>query len=423
MRLPLLLLALAAVCSSSLLFAEDVFRFRGDNSQGKFNETGLLDRWPEGGLTPKWVNSELGEGWSSVIKVRDRLYLGCLDSNDSKKESIVCLDLNGKKIWQQPVGAVWARSYPFPRSTPTYVAGEKPEDDKLLVYSGNGELYCLAASDGKYLWHKEVAKTYESRIHSWGMAEAVVVKDGKVFVTVGGSRALAVAFNIADGSEVWKAEPLEDGCAYVTPILYNDSLIVMTTRYISVIDTKTGQRLAKNDFQEDSGGRASRWGNSCNSPIIKGNQFFVTQGYDQGGVMYEILPDGKGLKKLWAGKTLDPHHDGVVEIDGRIYGSNWLSNNAGNWCCLDWNTGKTIYEEPWGNLGKGVTIAADGKLYLYEERRGTLALAKPGDKLEIISSFQINFGTKEHWSHPVISDGVLYVRHGNSLAAFDIRKR
>jgi len=60
---------------------------------------------------------------------------------------------------------------------------------------------------------------------------------------------------------------------------------------------------------------------------------------------------------------------------------------------------------------------------LYEERRGTLALAKPGDKFEITSSFQIDFGTAEHWSHPVISDGVLYVRHGNSLAAYDITKK
>jgi len=417
------LLAFAVLCFSGVLFAEDVFRFRGENSQGKYNETGLLDRWPEGGLTPEWINSDLGEGWSSVIKVKDRLYLGCLDSNNSQRESVVCLDLNGKKIWQQPVGAIWTRSYPFPRTTPTYVAGERPGDDKLLVYSGNGELYCLAAADGKYLWHKEVAKTYETRPGSWGIAENVVARDGRVFVTVAGEKALAVAFNIADGSEAWKAEPLEDRCAYVTPILYENCLIVMTSRYVSVIDVKTGQRLAKNDFPEDAGGQASRWGNSCNSPIIKGNRLFITQGYDQGGVMYEIQPGGKGLKKLWASKVLDPHHDGVVEIDGRIYGSNWLSNNAGNWCCLDWNTGKTIYEEPWGNLGKGVTIAADGKLYLYEERRGTLALAKPGDKLEIISSFQIHFGTQQHWAHPVISDGILYVRHGNSLAAFDIRKK
>ena len=139
--------------------------------------------------------------------------------------------------------------------------------------------------------------------------------------------------------------------------------------------------------------------------------------------MYEILPDGKGAKLIWTTKLLGSHHHGMVEHDGRIYGSYWLDSNAtGKWACLDWNTGRTIYDEAWGNLGKGVTILADGKLFLYEERRGTLALAKPGNRFEIISSFPIDFGTKEHWAHPVISDGVMYVRHGNSLAAFDIAK-
>jgi outer membrane protein assembly factor BamB len=380
-----------------------------------------LDRWPEEGLKPKWVNRELGEGYSSVTKVKDRLYLTCLDAKDSKKESVVCLNLNGKKIWQQTVGGVWAASYPIPRVTPTYIAGEKASDDKLLVISGNGELYCLAATDGKPLWSQVVSKTYETKFGGWGVAENVVVKDGKVFVTVCGKKALAVAYNIADGSVAWEADPIDDTLAYVTPILYEDYLIILAFRYVSVIHVGNGQLFWRSDYIEDSGGQDHGGPSHCVPPIMKGNQLFVAEGYEQGGAMYEFLPDGQGVKKLWFSKVLDPHIGGIVEVDGRIYGSNWRDNNAGNWCCLDWNTGKTIYEEAWGNLGKGVTIFADGKLYLYEEKRGTLALMEPGETFETISSFRIDFGSKEHWAHPVISDGVLYVRHGNSLAAFDIR--
>jgi outer membrane protein assembly factor BamB len=93
----------------------------------------------------------------------------------------------------------------------------------------------------------------------------------------------------------------------------------------------------------------------------------------------------------------------------------------GNWLCIDWNTGKTIYETKWDELGKGSIITADGMLYIYEEKRGTLGLVKPGDHLDVVSQFRIDFGSKEHWSHPTISDGILYVRHGNALAAFDLR--
>ncbi|MCL2120236.1 MAG: PQQ-binding-like beta-propeller repeat protein [Planctomycetaceae bacterium] len=424
MRLSLPLFGLIVLCCFRVLFAEDVFRFRGDNSQGKYNESGLLNRWPEEGLKPKWVNSELGEGWGSVIKVKDRLYLTGLDADDPKRESVICLDLDGTKLWQQPVGAVWrGSSYPIPRTTPTYVVGSRADDDKLLVLSGNGELFCLAAN-GKPLWQKDVTGIYETNFSRWGLAECVVVKDDQVFVTVCGKKALVVALKIADGSEIWKSEPIDDIVAYVSPALCGNRLIAVTEKYVSMVDIETGHLLWSSDFQQDSGGPIARveWSN-CNPPLVQGNQFFVSQGYNQGGVMYEILPDGKHVNKLWYNKVLDVHHDGAVEVEGRIYGSNWLDNNVGQWACLDWNTGETLYDEAWSNLGKGVTIFADGKLYLYEEKRGTLALASPGDKFEIISSFRMDFGTKEHWPHPVISDGVLYVRRGNSLAAFDIVKK
>ena len=423
MRL-LSLFTLIVLFSSRVLFAEDVFRFRGENSQGRYNEQGLLDSWPEEGLKPQWVIGNLGEGYGSVTKVKDRLYLTCLDVNDSNKEAVVCLNLNGDEQWRRTVGAVWKESYSVARVTPTYVVGEKPDDDRLFVVSGNGDLYCLAALDGKPIWNKDVAKIYETQFGGWGIAECVVVKDGKVFITPCGKKAMTVALSVTDGSEIWKSKPLNDKVGYMSPILYESRLIVVTGKYVSLVDIGNGDILWQVNFEEDTGGKPPRWVPSyCSPPIIKGNQFVVSVGYEQGTAMYEILPDGKSVEQRWVSKVLGSHHHGMVELDGRIYGSNWLSNTTGDWACLDWDTGKTIFIEPWPNLGKGVTIFADGKLFLYEEKRGTLAVAKPDTKFGFTSSFPIDFGTKEHWAHPVISDGVLYVRHGNALAAFDIAKK
>jgi hypothetical protein len=44
-----------------------------------------------------------------------------------------------------------------------------------------------------------------------------------------------------------------------------------------------------------------------------------------------------------------------------------------------------------------------------------------GSKLEVAGKFKITEGEKEHFSHPVIANGVLYLRHGNALMAYQIK--
>jgi len=416
------LTAALVIMGGATLFAGDAVRFRGENSQGMFTEEkGLLKSWPETGLTPKWTYTGLGEGWTSVIKAGKHLYISGSNMSE-KKEMVVCLDLDGKKVWQTSTGARWERSFPGARSTPTYAAGEKEGEGRLLVATGPGTVVCLNAADGKILWQKDIATEYGSKFGMWAMAECLVVKDGLVFVTAGGSKALVVALKIADGSVAWASKPNNDTLAYVTPAIVKDQLVVMTATKVNGINLKDGTVMWEDNFAKTAK-FSGMGGVNCNSPTVSGNRFFVSAGYNQGSVLYELNEDGKGVKALWTNQALDPHHDCTVLIDGKLYGSNWTSNNSGNWMCVDWETGKTIYETAWGNLGKGSVIYADGLMYLYEEKRGTLAIAKPGDKFEVISSFQVKFGNKEHWAHPTICDGVMYVRHGDAVAAFDIKAK
>ena len=415
------LLAAALVLGGATLFAGDVLRFRGENSQGIFEEKGIMKTWPQEGLNPKWTYTGLGEGWSSPIKVGKFLYVTGSDMNE-KKEMTVCLDLDGKKIWQTATGARWERAYPGARCTPTYVPGEKEGEGRLLVTTGSGELFCLNAADGKILWSKAVSNEYGTNFMSWGLAESPVVKDGMVFMTAGGSKALVVALKISDGSEAWTAKSNNDKLGYVTPAIVGDQLIVMTDAKVNGINIKDGTMMWEDDYRATSEITA-RNGNNANTPVVKGNRFFVTGGYNRGGVLYELNEDGKGVKVIWKNKDLDPHHDSAVLVDGKLYGSNMTNNNSGKWMCVDWGSGKTIYDTQWDRLGKGCVIYADGLIYMYEENRGTLAIARPSEKLDIVSSFQINYGNKEHWAHPVICDGVLYLRHGDTLGAFDIKAK
>ena len=44
-----------------------------------------------------------------------------------------------------------------------------------------------------------------------------------------------------------------------------------------------------------------------------------------------------------------------------------------------------------------------------------------GEELSTLASFKEKQGTGQHFAHPVISDGVMYIRHGNSLMAYQIK--
>ena len=72
-------------------------------------------------------------------------------------------------------------------------------------------------------------------------------------------------------------------------------------------------------------------------------------------------------------------------------------------------------------LAFGVVIAADVMLYCYSQR-GELALVKPDPSgFKVISKTRVTLGSEQHWAHPVIYDGVLYLRHGRALVAYKVK--
>jgi outer membrane protein assembly factor BamB len=112
----------------------------------------------------------------------------------------------------------------------------------------------------------------------------------------------------------------------------------------------------------------------------------------------------------------------MVLIGNYIYSSTHDNNSMGRYICVDWTTGKTMWVTKWYN--KGSIIAADGMIYIYEERWGHVGLVKPDStKLDVVSEFQVKKGTGPFWAHPVINNCVLYLRHGEALMAYNIKKQ
>ena len=195
-------------------------------------------------------------------------------------------------------------------------------------------------------------------------------------------------------------------------------IISVTASYVIGVDSDNGEIKWQYDYGKidtpDMGGDINPV-----TPLVRGRDIFVTSGYNHTGLMLEMADDFRSVAVKWKSDHLDVHHGGVVELEGYIYGSNYTTIRTGRWVCLDWESGKLMYDQAWNN--KGQIITSDGMLICYEERRGNLALVKANPhKFEILSEFRIEHGSGPHWSHPSIYGGKLYLRHGKSLLVYKI---
>jgi outer membrane protein assembly factor BamB len=109
---------------------------------------------------------------------------------------------------------------------------------------------------------------------------------------------------------------------------------------------------------------------------------------------------------------------GAVWIGDYLIGSGQSSDRS--WQALDAKTGNVVFKS--AEIGKGVVIYADGLLYCYADNGEMGILEIDNNSFKLKSKFRILLGTEQHWAHPVIDKGILYIRHGNTLMAYNIKK-
>jgi outer membrane protein assembly factor BamB len=405
-----------------LTFTQSISQWRGPDRTGIYPESGLMTQWPPKGPSLLWSANGIGKGFSSAVSNGNMIFVtGFKDGQDN----LTALDKSGKILWQVPVGDAWDGPYPESRCTPTV------DGNYVYVLSGKGILACVNAQDGKIKWSFDGVKKFEGAYGQWGVCESLLLDGDKLFYSPAGTKTTMVALDKNTGETIWTSESLNDKSAYVSPLLihYGNKKIVanVLNDHLIGVDAETGKILWKYNYGALSPEEGLKiWPGAPHTntitPLFHEGMLYITGGYNHVGAMFGLSEDASSINLIWTDTTLDCHHGGVVLVDGNIYGSNWFDNSRGNWCSIDWKTGKMNYEQNW--FTKGSVIYADGMLYCYEEKNGNVGLVKPvPDKFEVISSFKVSLGKGPHWAHPAIRDGILYIRHGDVVMAYDIRMR
>lgn len=385
--------------------SQEHIQWRGDNRDGKYDETGLLKVWPEDGPQLLWVYEGLGDGHGSAAVAADRIYTsGMLDGTGY----VFALDHSGKLVWKTPIGKSWTDNWDGVRTTPLIYKS------RIYILSAFGKLVCMDRNTGSLIWSKNLFEQYNGRNIKWGITENLLIDENKLFVTLGGEKANVIALNPENGELIWSSEGKGEISAYNSPAVFTHEgrriLVTQTQNSILGLDAKTGALLW--DVSH-----TNQWSVHPNTPLYSDGFVYVVSGYGKGGVKLKLSADGNNVDVVWRNSTLDNQMGGVILHDGRLYGA---GHNNRELICLDWKTGEELYSTR--DFQRGNTIFAEGMLYCYDEK-GKVGLIRPEEnEFNIVSEFEVTYGERQHWAHLVIHDKKLYVRHGNALMVYSIAR-
>jgi outer membrane protein assembly factor BamB len=375
-----------------------------NGTDGIYPGTGLLKSWPADGPEILWVFEGLGEGHSSPVFAHEHIFLATMIDNVGY---VVIFDMDGNEVKRYSYGPEYHDSFNGSRSS-TVIVG-----DWLYIYSGYGVISAFEAMTGELRWKRDMLKETDGENIQWGVTETLVVDGDKIFCSPGGKTQNVVALNRKTGEQIWASPGLGEPSAYCTPLLLDlgsrKLLVTMMNSHILGIDSETGETLWNYH-------QPNQWSVHANTPVYRDGVLFCTSGYGHGTVALNLAPDGSSVTKKWFNSDFDNRMGGVVYLDGYLYASG--DKNRG-WMAVNAESGETVWSVR--NPANGVVISADGLLYLYTDR-GELVLVEPTpEEYRQISETRVTHGTAQHWAHPVIHNGNLYLRHGDALIAYKIK--
>jgi len=430
---PLVLLILAVHAR-----ADDWPQWLGPLRDGVWRETGIVEKFPEGGPQVRW-RSAVAAGYAGPavavgkVFVTDRILAeGTKNPKEAfpqrpfkgipGKERVLCLnEADGKLLWKHDYDCIYTCSYPLgPRTTPVV------HDGKLYTLGTEGNLFCFDADTGKVLWSHDFKKDYGAKTPLWGVAAHPLIDGQKLICVVGGKDSVAVAFDKDTGKQVWKALSASQQ-GYCPPMIYEiggkRQLIIWDADAVSGLDPETGKIYWSQPLK-------TYQGMSIATPRVAGEDLYLTA-YPNTSVMFRLSQNQTGPTIAW--KLTDPKK-GIYSVfsspqlqEGHIYGV----TNGGYIRCLNAATG----EQLWSSLqahGPRPTPSAEcfliknGDRYFVVNERGDLIIARltPKGYEEVSRAHMLNpssagassgFNRDVLWSHPAFANKCIYMRNDKEI--------
>jgi outer membrane protein assembly factor BamB len=360
---------------------------------------------------------------------------------------------------------VWRRSYASDfgnAPVPTWQFSESPlvDGEKLIVIPGSAEAVMVALNKktGEVIW--KCAATLTGKGHDGAGYTGAVVSNAagmRQYVTLVGKGAIGV--DAKTGKLLWHYNRVANGTAVIpTPLVWDDYVFVSSGYGTGAALLKIVKDGAASSAAAPAGDAVKATELSKKVATLKadlekrraerGKTEQGTAAYEAAdklvqGIKPEIEKAEAELAKAQGGNTADSgkiagspvvaeeqywlnagvfqnHHGGMVRIGDYIYAGK--GHNNGFPICLEWKTGKVMWEKERGpGKESAAVVAADGNLYFrYQDGIMALIEASPNGYSEK-GSFKLASVNGPSWPHPAIHAGKLYVRDQDVLMCYSLQ--
>ncbi|HEX8162432.1 MAG TPA: PQQ-binding-like beta-propeller repeat protein [Pyrinomonadaceae bacterium] len=433
-----LLLAASLCCAAVAARAQNWPQFRGANAAGTADGSAAPLAWDvPGGVHVKWKTTIPGLSHASPVVWGGRVFVVSAISSartdvsikdrgiDSARDDVkfawkmYALDKrSGKILWEQTAYEGVPRARRHVKATQ---ANATPATDGRVVVAlmGSEGLYAWDVT-GRPLWKRDLGVLdpgYAGMPDSeWGHSSSPVIYRDLVIVQADGQRQSFIAgYDLLTGKERWRAERGELP-TWTTPTIYEGAgraeLVSNAGRFIRGYDPLTGKELWRfNDHDRQV---------KMPTPVVLGDQIFVTGGNPAGSPVYSFRTGAVGDISLKAGEESNKFlayalpRGSSYTTTPLAYGDQlYILRDGGVLAAYVAATGELLYQERLPSTFSASPVAADGKIYLSSED-GDVYVVRAGRKFERLATNPVG---EPLMATPAISDGMMYLRTTGALYA------
>ena len=430
----LLLLTCSIVTSDTSVIADDWPQWMGPGRDNVWRESGIIDKFPEGGPKVLWRTPVAG-GYAGPAVAGGHVFITDYVTSDNVKvdnfqrdeftgtERVHCLDeATGKVLWTHEYPVKYSVSYPAgPRCTPNV------DDGMVYTLGAEGHLFCFEIATGKVAWSKDLKTDYKTKAALWGYAAHPLIDGQKLITLAGGEGSHIVALDKKTGQEIWRSSTSpEQGYCPPTIIEFGGTrqLVLLRPNAVSSIDPETCKEFWSVPYEASNG-------SIIMSPLLVG-EYLYAAGYSNRSLLLKVDATKPAVTEIWRDKrnVICPVNVQPFVMGDAVYGMDQkgvmraVSIPSGE---MLWETTDVIGKRAAGSE-TAFLIKHEDHFWMFNEL-GELVIGKFSpegyteiDRAKVIDQSNFAFGREVVWSMPAFANKHAYIRNDNEIICVDLAK-